>query len=62
MEIYQLDKNQGFMMLAENVINLSLQGQVGFNTLVDLIENTQQFEILYSDVEEVKAFIEQDLL
>jgi HprK-related kinase A len=62
LEIYQLDKNQGFMMLAENVINLSLQGQVGFNTLVDLIENTQQFEIVYSDVEEVKEFIEQDLL
>ncbi|EWH11123.1 HPr kinase [Catenovulum agarivorans DS-2] len=62
MEIYKLDKNQGFMQLAENVINLSLQGERGFNTLTHLIENTEQFEILYSDVNEVKDFIEQDLL
>lgn len=62
MEIYKLDKNQGFMQLAENVINLSLQGERGFNTLTNLIENTEQFEIHYSDVTQVKDFIEQDLL
>ncbi|GEA05680.1 HPr kinase [Alteromonas sp. KUL42] len=62
MEIYKLDKNQAFMMLAENTINLTLQSQLGFNTLVELIENTLQFEVHYSDVEEVKDFIEQDLL
>ena len=62
MEIYKLDKNQAFMMLAENTINLTLQSQLGFDTLVELIENTIQFEVHYSDVEEVKEFIEQDLL
>ena len=62
MEIYKLDKNQAFMMLDENTINLTLQSQLGFNTLVELIENTLQFEVHYSDVEEVKDFIEQDLL
>lgn len=62
MEIYKLDKNQAFMMLAENTINLTLQSQLGFNTLVELIENTLQFEVHYSDVDEVKEFIEQDLL
>ncbi len=62
LEIYQLDKNQGFMALAENVINLSLQGADGFSSLTNLIENTQQFEVHYSDVREVQEFIEQDLL
>ena len=62
MKIYKLDKNQAFIMLAENTINLTLQSQLGFDTLIELIENTLQFEVHYSDVEQVREFIEQDLL
>ena len=62
LEIYKLTKAQGFMQLAENAFNFSLLGAEGFDTLTHLIEEIECYEIYYSDVEEVKAFLQEELL
>ncbi|KGJ88161.1 HprK-related kinase A [Thalassotalea sp. ND16A] len=62
LEITELNQNQGFMQLAQNAVNLNLHGQQGFNTLVNLIENSAVFEVVYNDVEAVRTFLEQDVL
>jgi len=62
LEITQLNQNQGFMQLAQNAVNLNLHGQIGFDTIVNLIENCAIFEVVYNNVESVKNFLEQDVL
>ncbi|NQY35950.1 MAG: HprK-related kinase A [Alteromonadaceae bacterium] len=62
LEITQLNQNQGFMQLAQNAVNLNLHGEMGFNTMVNLVENSAIFEVVYNNVESVKTFLEQDVL
>jgi len=62
LEIVELNQTQGFMQFAENAFNFNLLGKVGFDTLVKIIENAQIFEITYSDVNDVKDFLQQDVL
>ena len=61
-EIYQLNNTQAFMMLAENAFNFNILGETGFNTLTSIIETVPAFEIQYSDVEDIRQFLEQDVL
>lgn len=62
LEITQLSQNQGFMQFAQNAFNFSLLGKIGFDTLVNIVESARIFEVVYSDVNEVKEFLEQDVL
>ena len=50
------------MMLAENAFNFNILGETGFNTLTSIIETVPAFEIQYSDVEDIRQFLEQDVL
>ena len=50
------------MQLAQNAVNLNLNGEMGFNTMVNLVENSAIFEVVYNNVESVKTFLEQDVL
>ena len=62
LEIYQLNQAQGFMKLAENAFNFSLLGERGFTILTSIIEQVPCYEIVYSDVKQVQAFLEEDVL
>ncbi|WP_020408144.1 HprK-related kinase A [Hahella ganghwensis] len=62
LEIYQLNKTQGFMQFAENAFNFGVNGVSGFNTLTKVIESAESFEIFYSNLEEVMEFLEQDII
>ncbi|OZG73417.1 HprK-related kinase A [Hahella sp. CCB-MM4] len=62
LEIYQLNKTQGFMQFAENAFNFGVNGATGFRTLTKVIENAESFEIFYSNLEEVIEFLEQDII
>jgi len=57
LDIYKLNKAQGFMQLATNAFNYGVIGTEGFNTLTALIEKVPSFEILYNDLHEVSAFL-----
>nr|WP_136251712.1 HprK-related kinase A [Ningiella ruwaisensis] len=60
--IYQLDMADAFMQLAQNTFNFRVLGNSSFTTLTQLIETIQSFEIHYSDLEEVEAFLREDII
>jgi len=62
LDIYALNQTQSFMQLAGNAFNYGVIGVEGFETLTALIEQVPGFEILYNDVAQVAAFLEQELL
>ncbi|WP_440903446.1 HprK-related kinase A [Catenovulum sp. SX2] len=62
LDIYQLNQVQGFMQLADNAFNYGIQGKEGFDTLTNLVEHSQCFEIFYNDLNQVQQFLEKDIL
>jgi hypothetical protein len=43
LQIYQLDKTQGFMQLVENAFNYGVLREVGFKTLTNVIDSVETF-------------------
>jgi HprK-related kinase A len=62
LQIYQLDKSQAFMQLVENAFNYSVLRSTAFNTLTQVIESVQTFEIFHSDLAQVADFLEQEII
>lgn len=61
-EIYQLNHTQSFMEFAKNAFNYGVIGEKGFNTLVNIIEQSTCLEVKYSDLEDLRAFLEEEIL
>ncbi len=61
-DIVALDQAQAMHHLADNAFNFSVLGNEGFATLCDVVEQAQCLQIHYSDVNDVQAFLEQDIL
>ncbi|WP_369812340.1 HprK-related kinase A [Alkalimonas delamerensis] len=62
LQVYQLNKTESFMQLAQNAFNYGVIGDDGFSTLCQLIEQVPGFEIFYQDLAEVDAFLQQELI
>lgn len=62
LEIVQLNQAQAMHQLADNAFNYSVLGDKGFNTLIGVVERSACFVITYSDVQDVQAFLEQEVL
>lgn len=62
LQVTELNQAQAFMALAENAFNFSLAGHDGFQTIVQLVEKCQNYEVTYSQVTELAEFLEQDVL
>jgi len=60
--VTQLNHAQSFSALAENAFNFSLGGKVGFDTVVQLVETAQCYEVSYNNVEDLAEFLVQDVL
>lgn len=52
-------KAEAFMQVIENSFNYTLLGSVGFDTLFNLISNSQSYSLRYSKADEAIAFFEQ---
>lgn len=61
-EVTSLNQAQAFMQLAQNAFNFNILGDSGFHTLAALIEKIPAFEIKYSVVDEVRMFLEEEVL
>ncbi|MDU0356337.1 HprK-related kinase A [Paraglaciecola aquimarina] len=62
LQIYQLDKTQGFMQLVNNAFNYSILRETAFSTLTQVVEGVQTFEIFHNDLAEVAEFLEQEII
>ncbi len=60
LDIYPMDKTSAMVKFSENSFNFNFLGQQSFETNVHLIENTRQFELHYSDLSEVNAFLNEE--
>lgn len=54
-----LPKAQALIQLADNAFNYALHGSSGFETLVQLIENSQCYTFTYSQLDEAVAVFDQ---
>jgi HprK-related kinase A len=62
LDIYQLDKTDTFMQLANNSFNYNVIGEDAFTTIAKLVEESAGFEIKYNNLSEVKSFLEEEIL
>lgn len=62
LELYKLNHLETFNSLSENAFNYSAMGDYGFQTVCRLVESTSGFEIFYSQLSEVMAFLEEDVI
>ncbi|MFC3121985.1 HprK-related kinase A [Agaribacter flavus] len=62
LDIYQLNMVEAYMQLVDNAFNFIALGEPAFDTVTQLIENTKTFEIFYNDLQEVNAFLLEDVL
>lgn len=60
--IYQLDQASTFVQLAENAFNFNTLGKSAFDCVSRLMPRLKRFEILYGDLKEVLAFLDEDVL
>ena len=60
--IYQLNQAQAFSALTENAFNYGVVGKKAFNTMTCLVEATKCFEVEYSDLADLQAFLEEEIL
>lgn len=60
--IYQLSQLEAFATLSRNAFNYNVLGSRGFEAVHRVIQNSRHFEIKYNDVEEVNAFLTEDII
>ena len=61
-KIYELTQAQAFTKLTENSFNYGVIGDSAFSTMIKLVENTKSFEIEYSDLADLKDFLEEEIV
>ena len=61
-DICPLSSNESFSMLAKNAFNYGALGDKGFRTLAGLADKALNFEVFHSDLSELQAFLEQDII
>ena len=61
LDIYQLDKCDAFLSLAENGFNNNVLARSAFLSLTSIVENANNYEMVYSNKEEMKAFLEDEV-
>lgn len=62
LSIYSLSQIQSFRQLSENSFNYSMLGDQGFQTVAEIIKTTRQLELHYSDLKDVKDFLEEEFM
>lgn len=62
LNIYPLNMTDTFMQLVHNAFNFTAIGKESFDTVVNLIEQTKNFEIQYNDLNEVDAFLTEEII
>ncbi|MGS2721918.1 HprK-related kinase A [Paraglaciecola aestuariivivens] len=62
LKIYSINQLQAFEGLSEHSFNCGVLANLGFNCIDKIIKNTALFEIEYSDLSEVKAFLEDEII
>lgn len=60
--IYQLSQLDAFNTLSKNAFNYNVLGATGFDAVARVIKSSRHFEIQYSDVNEVDAFLTEDII
>lgn len=60
--IYQLNQAQAFSSLTENAFNYGVIGSSAFATMVKLVEQSQCYEVEYSDMADLNDFLQQEVL
>ncbi|MEH6473199.1 MAG: HprK-related kinase A [Halopseudomonas sp.] len=60
--IYQLNKSQGFSQLVQNAFNYNILGATAFDTVKKIIESSNQFEIIYNNLDDVSDLLINDIL
>lgn len=61
LQITKLNQAQAFMELANNAFNMSLLGQLGFDSALLLVEQLPVYQIQYADLSEVTQFLHEVL-
>lgn len=59
LDIYKLDKASCFQGLAKNAFNHSILGSDGVRTLINIAEKGSCYEVHYSDIKELNAFLDE---
>lgn len=62
LDIYKLTMTESFMQLVDNSFNFTAIGKDSFDTITSIIENTKHFEIFYNDLNEVDAFLSEEII
>ncbi len=62
LKIFQLNQLEAFTALSQNAFNYNVLGAEGFDSVKKVISNSRHFEINYSDVQEVDAFLTEDII
>jgi HprK-related kinase A len=60
--IYQLNDTQAFNFLSKNSFNYNVLGRTGFDAVDNIVRNCKNFEINYNDLNEVDAFLTEDII
>ena len=55
MSLQEISKAEGFMLLATNAFNYELLGEAAFRTVRDLVNGARCYRLVYSDLEEATA-------
>ena len=61
LDIYQLDKCEAFLSLAENGFNHNVLARSAFLSLTAIVEAANNYEMHYSNKEEMLAFLEDEI-
>lgn len=61
LDIYQLDKCQAFLSLAENGFNNNVLARSAFLSLTAIVEAANNYEMVYSDMDEMLSFLEDEI-
>jgi len=59
LSLKEVPRMEGFMMLATNAFNYELLGAAGFETVRDIISGSRSFRLVYSDLSEAVAALDE---
>jgi HprK-related kinase A len=59
LNIYEVDQSIGFSKLIANAFNYSVIGEAAFDVLTSIVGDTRIFEVDYSDLTSLTAFLEE---
>ncbi|MDT0627699.1 HprK-related kinase A [Alteromonas sp. W364] len=62
LDIYPMNMTESFMQLVSNSFNFTVVGNESFDTITQVIEQSKHFEIFYNDLNEVSAFLDEEII